>query len=139
MKKEIEVGCAIIHKKGKILIAQRLPGDSFGGLWEFPGGKREADESMEGCLVREVREELALEIIPTKFLCRSTHPYIDKTIHLFFYICEWVTGHPVRHECFDFKWLSRDELMNHQFPRGDLEILKELKTHWHSYFQRDRV
>ena len=66
----IEVGCAVILRDGKLLVAQRNEGDTCGGYWEFPGGKKEAGESLEECLVREVREELAVEIRPRKLICR---------------------------------------------------------------------
>jgi len=52
--KEIEVGCAVIYRRGKLLISQRRPGDSLGGYWEFPGGKRDGDETFEACIAREV-------------------------------------------------------------------------------------
>jgi 8-oxo-dGTP diphosphatase len=64
----IEVGCAIIHKNGKLLIAQRHLQDSFGGYWEFPGGKREQGEAIEACLVREALEELGIRILPERLL-----------------------------------------------------------------------
>jgi 8-oxo-dGTP pyrophosphatase MutT (NUDIX family) len=73
MTETLEVGCAIIHKNGKLLIAQRHLGDSFGGYWEFPGGKREQGETIEACLTREAFEELGIRIHPEKLLCNKIH------------------------------------------------------------------
>ena len=58
----IEVSAAIVFRGGKLLVTQRHADAHLGGLWEFPGGKREAGESFEQCLVREIREELGVEI-----------------------------------------------------------------------------
>ncbi|MEI9864057.1 MAG: NUDIX domain-containing protein [Limisphaerales bacterium] len=60
--KIIEVSAALIFRDGKLLIAQRHANSHLGGLWEFPGGKRESGETFEQCLVREIREELDVEI-----------------------------------------------------------------------------
>ena len=60
--KSIEVAAALVFRNGKLLIAQRHAKAHLGGLWEFPGGKRHAEETFEECLVREIREELGVEI-----------------------------------------------------------------------------
>ena len=83
----LEIGCAIIQKEDRLLIAQRRPGDHLAGYWEFPGGKREGDETMEDCLVREVREELGVWIRPVEFLFRVDHTYANRDISLHFYHC----------------------------------------------------
>jgi mutator protein MutT len=80
----IAVGCAIIHKQGKLLIAQRHLKDSFGGYWEFPGGKREPHETIEACLEREALEELGIRIAPERLLCKRDHGTKDRGITLFF-------------------------------------------------------
>lgn len=123
---QIEVGCAVIIKDGKLLIAQRKLGDTYGGYWEFPGGKREPDEDIETCLVREVREELGIEIRPGKFLDRHDSQYENRTVILFFYLCDWVSGEPVCLDCKDVRWVSADGLQNLPFPKGDDGVLKRL-------------
>jgi mutator protein MutT len=57
----VEVSAGLVFRNGKLLITQRYPNAHLGGLWEFPGGKRECDESFEACLARELREELGIE------------------------------------------------------------------------------
>ncbi len=134
MKKSIEVGCAIIEEGGKILISRRRLGDSLGGFWEFPGGKRQAGETIEECLVRELREELAVEIRPRKFLKSVVHDTAGKRLHLFFYICDFIGGTPVFHECMDAQWVAVEELANYQFPPADADILNDLMTRRDSCF-----
>ena len=59
MSKVIDVAAGLVFRGGQLLITQRRPNDHLGGLWEFPGGKVERDETFEHCLIRELREELA--------------------------------------------------------------------------------
>jgi len=131
----IDVGCAIIHKNGWLLIAQRCSGDSFGGYWEFPGGKREDGESIEECLSREVLEELGVQIKPEKpWGCRE-HEIKEKKIRLFFHFCKWKEGNPEARECEDFKWVSREDVRQYNFIPGDMEILEDLISRWDEYFK----
>lgn len=122
----MEVGCAIIAREGRILIAQRNPGTHLGGFWEFPGGKREESETIEGCLAREVLEELGIDIRARQFLRRTDYEYPDKDVSLYFYICDWVGGEPLRRGCRDFRWVTPQELRSYRFPLGDDLILNEL-------------
>jgi len=59
----IDVAAGLVFREGKVLITQRHAGAHLGGLWEFPGGKREPDEAFEACLQRELREELGIEVV----------------------------------------------------------------------------
>ena len=133
----MEVGCAIIHKQGKLLIAQRHLEDSFGGYWEFPGGKREKNETIEACLAREVFEELGVRIVPEKLLCRRNHGTAERGLSLFFFFCQWVSGDPRPIDCKDFKWVSRENLREPIFLPGDLEVLEDLVLHWDEYFKTE--
>lgn len=131
----IEVGCAIIHRNGELLIAQRHLEDSFGGYWEFPGGKREKDETIEDCLVREVFEELGIQILPEKLLQNKVCGTSERKISLFFFFCKWVNGEPRAIDCKDFKWVAREEIRRYTLLPGDLEILEDLVLHWEKYFK----
>ena len=134
-----EVGCAIIHKEGKLLIAQRHLQDSFGGFWEFPGGKREENETLEQCLAREVYEELGVHIRPYKPLCRKDIEHAGKKLSLFFYFCEWQNGNPQALDCKDFKWATREDIRRYTFLPGDTEVLEDLGLHWDEYFKTGRI
>ena len=131
---EIDVGCAIIRKKGKILIAQRGPGGHLEGCWEFPGGKQEKGETIEDCLIREAHEELDVQIIPRKFFRKKKHVYPEKKITLHFFLCDWVSGRPKKKDCADFKWISPEELGGFEFPPADDEIIEELIQKKKIYF-----
>ena len=82
MPKTISVVCAAIHHHGRVLIGKRPPGGDFGEKWEFPGGKIEPGERPELALVREIREELALEIRPLHTLGREVFGGADRVIDL---------------------------------------------------------
>jgi 8-oxo-dGTP diphosphatase len=124
--REIDVGCAIIEKEGRLLIAQRGPGSSMAGFWEFPGGKREDKETMEDCLVREVHEELCVRIRPNRFLCLKEDLRGEKKLRLHFYLCAWVSGDPVCRDCFAYRWVGPEELKNFRFPPADETVIDEL-------------
>lgn len=124
--KTLEVCCAIIQRQGKILIAQRPPGTHLAGYWEFPGGKKEKKESIEESLEREVFEELGILIRPQKLFRIAEHTYPDRKVVLFFYFCDWVSGKPVRHACFDFRWVAPHALRQFRFPPADSGVIQEL-------------
>jgi len=131
----LEVGCAIIHKQGKLLIAQRHLNDSFGGYWEFPGGKHEKEETLEECLVREASEELGIQVHPERLLCNRMHGTPERRISLFFYLCKWVSGEPQAIDCKDFRWVSKEDIRQYTLLPGDLEVLEDLTLHWEEYFK----
>src|SRR2546425_7387498 len=85
----VEVAAGLVFRDGKLLITQRHTDAHLGGLWEFPGGKREAGESFEECLVRELREELGIEVEVGNLIENINHEYPDKAVHLRFFRCQW--------------------------------------------------
>jgi mutator protein MutT len=123
----VDVAAALVFRAGKLLITQRYPEAHLGGLWEFPGGKRELDESFESCLVRELREELGIEVIVGPLIESLTHIYPEKTIHLQFYRCCWQKNEPQPLGCPAFRWVSAEELDDQQFPGADARILDRLR------------
>src|SRR5439155_104457 len=82
-----EVATGIIFRQGQLLITQRDADAHLGGLWEFPGGKREPNESFQECLARELREELGIEVSVGPLIETVTQPCPEKTVHLQFYHC----------------------------------------------------
>jgi mutator protein MutT len=128
-KKQIEVSAALIFENGKLLITQRLANAHLGGFWEFPGGKREADETFEQCLVREIREELGIDISVGKLFEEITHAYGEKTVRLKFFICQSLRGEPQTLGCAAFKWIGRSELSDFEFPDADSQLLAKLRAY----------
>jgi mutator protein MutT len=125
----IEVSAALIFRKGKLLITQRHAKSHLGGLWEFPGGKLEAGETFEQCLVREIREELGVAISVGELFEEVAHRYPEKSVHLKFFICQLVAGEPQPLDCAAIKWVAKSELAGFEFPAADARLLEKLKRH----------
>jgi mutator protein MutT len=122
----IDVSAALIFHQGRLLITQRHADSHLGGLWEFPGGKLEAQETFEQCLIREIREELGMEIAVGKLFEEVTHAYETKTVHLKFFLCEWTGGEPSALGCAAFRWVRKNELTDFKFPAADARLLEKL-------------
>lgn len=134
MKPKIDVGCAIIRRKGQLLIAQRKPDDHLGGYWEFPGGKKCEGETLEACLVREVQEELGILIAPVRLLKKTAHPFPERILALHFYLCDWKSGEPACLDCHDFRWIFPEQMRQFQFPPADDAIIEELIRYKSKHF-----
>ena len=124
----IEVSAALIFHDGKLLITRRHADAHLGGLWEFPGGKREPDETFEQCLVREIREELGVEISVGKLFESVTHAYPEKTVRLEFFVCRLLRGEPQPIGCEALKWAAKSELADYEFPAADARLLQKLEN-----------
>jgi mutator protein MutT len=122
----IDVSAALIFHKGRLLITRRPAESHLGGLWEFPGGKREPNETFEQCLVREIREELGMEIAVNELFEEVTHAYEEKTVRLKFFVCQWIAGEPQALGCDSFKWVGKVELAQYEFPAADARLLEKL-------------
>jgi len=115
-----DVAAAVTLRNGptkagtEVLVAQRRQDDMLGGLWEFPGGKREAAESLPEALRRELREEMGIEIEVGESLTIVKHAYTHFRITLYAFICALRNGAPRCIECQDFKWASLAEV--HALP-----------------------
>jgi len=122
----IEVTCAIVEYNSKVLVAQRSEKMALPLKWEFPGGKIEKDETAEACLIREILEELHINIKITKQLNSNTHQYSEtKIIKLIPFICELVSGDIKLTEHANFLWLSKNELVTVDWAEADIPILNE--------------
>jgi 8-oxo-dGTP diphosphatase len=131
----IDVAAGLVFRQGQLLITQRHHQTHLGGLWEFPGGKREPVETFEQCLTRELLEELGIEISVGSLIESLTHAYPEKTVRLNFYRCDLLGGEPRCLGCADFKWVRADQLRDFQFPPADERLLHKLQTDtaiWHS-------
>ena len=126
VKPHYDVSAGIIWRDGRILIAQRRPEGLLGGLWEFPGGKKESGETLEECLMREIREELDIEIAVEQFFMRIKHAYSHFRITLHTFHCTYIQGDPKTLECAAFKWLEPEALSAYAFPRADQKVLQAL-------------
>ena len=124
-----DVAIAVIAHEGRVLICQRPTGASFAGFWEFPGGKREGNETVSQCLVREVREELAIEVEPVHALRPVDHDYPRGRIRLHPYVCTHLGGEPQLLASQAVKWVTPLDLRQHTFPPANDELIEDVIAH----------
>jgi len=124
----VEVAAGLVFRNGRLLITQRRPTDHLGGLWEFPGGKREGEESFEACLERELAEELGIEVCVGKQVATVIHQYPEKKVHLKFFKCSWSRHEPRAIGCDAFAWVEMEHLAAYKFPPADCQLISRLQT-----------
>lgn len=125
--KVIEVAAGLVHREGRYLIARRGPGVHLAGFWEFPGGKREPDETLEACLRRELSEELGIQIdVPIPFQV-VRHEYAEKIVELHFFHCRIEAGQATAIDCAEIRWVWPHELGDFEFPPADHPIIEALR------------
>ncbi len=122
--------CALIDSDGRVLIAQRPPGKSMAGLWEFPGGKVEAGERPEVSLIRELKEELGIVVkeeclAPLTF---ASHSYPDFHLLMPLYVCRRWEGIVEAREAQKLKWVRPNDLRNYPMPPADEPLIPHLAT-----------
>lgn len=125
-KKSIHVTAAVLAKAGKYLITQRPEGSHLAGMWEFPGGKKEAGESLEMCLEREIREELGVDIRVGRPILTVRHEYDRMRVTLHFFRCTHVSGSPQALNGQEIRWVHPAELRKYTFPPPDTKIIEHL-------------
>jgi 8-oxo-dGTP diphosphatase len=123
----LAVACAVIFSENLILAVQRGQSQDLPGKWEFPGGKVEPDESEEACLIREIREELGLEIQVGKRLNSVEHDYKKFKIHLIPFVANIVKGEMRLTEHQAYKWLTLDKLDSVDWAPADWPIVNQLQ------------
>ncbi|GMK38538.1 NUDIX hydrolase [Paenibacillus sp. CCS19] len=125
----IEVAAAIIENaEGKLLIARRRAGKSQAGMWEFPGGKIEPGESPEGCLRRELREEMQIEVEPYAYYGVNDHHYGSAHIRLFAYRARYVSGEIILTDHDAYRWAAAEELHAYTFAPADISFVESLAS-----------
>lgn len=129
-KKEIPhypIGAAIIEKNGRILITQRPLDGLLGGLWEFPGGKQHAGETLEACVAREIEEELGIQIEVGVLFARVKHAYSHFRITLHVFRCKPKSGRIKKQGIADYRWVKPEELSTFAFPKADRVVIEKLR------------
>lgn len=122
-----EVVAALIWHGERFMICQRPAHKARGMLWEFVGGKVEPGESKEQALVRECREELAVEVAVGDTFLEVTHAYPDITVHLTLFHASIVQGVPQKLEHNDIRYITVDEIPQYEFCPADEVILQKLR------------
>jgi len=127
-KPHYDVSAGIIMNGARILITRRFPQGLLGGLWEFPGGKREEGESLEACLSREILEELSITVDVGPSFLTVNHAYSHFRITLHSFLCRVREGEPQKIGCSDLKWVTIGQLDDFAFPRADRKIIEKMKN-----------
>lgn len=128
--KPIQVSCLLLFHEGKILATQRGAAMDLPGCWEFPGGKVEQGESPENCLLREIREELCIEIRICGSLTPVVHSYPSKVIQLIPFVATWKSGSLKLTEHAQSQWLDKGDLLSLNWALADLPIVQEVQDNW---------
>lgn len=126
-KKNIEVVAAVIQRDGLVYATQRGYGE-WKDWWEFPGGKVEAGETYEAALKREIREELAAEIMVEQMICTVEYDYPAFHLVMHCYLCTLVSDHLTLLEHEAARWLSPQQLDNVGWLPADREVVEKLKV-----------
>jgi 8-oxo-dGTP diphosphatase len=121
----LKVTCALItNPQNQVLAAQRSTTMSLPLKWEFPGGKIEAGETAEDCLIREIKEELNIEIQIVQSLPSNMHVYPQITIQLIPFICTQTGGEIILKEHAQYRWLRKNELLALDWADADVPIVE---------------
>ena len=128
MLKIIDVVAAIIERDGKILLAQRPASADQPGLWEFPGGKVEPGESQPQALIRELREELAIDARPAAYVARQRKAVSGRMIHLHaWHVPAW-EGEVTAMEHSALVWVSPQEALSYGLAPADMPLLAAFRA-----------
>jgi len=123
---EYHIAVGVIFKNNRVLITQRKPDGLLGGLWEFPGGKVRQDETAEQACIREIREEVNLEVCIHSFVTRVNHAYTHFRIKMDVFICTFISGRVRLGGSVDFKWIGLGGIKRFPLPRANLKFIPEL-------------
>ena len=123
-----EVTAAILVKDGKILIAKRKAGDHQANKWEFPGGTVKPDETDQACLKREMQEEFGIKVSVGRIFGESIYHYGYGSIKLRAYLASLESGKLTPKAHSEFRWISKDKLLEYDFAPADIPFVKKLQN-----------
>ena len=129
--KTVLVSAGIVMEGGRVLLSRRKAGGHLAGAWEFPGGKVEAGEDPRDALVRELREELGIEVTVGDIIECTFHHYADanKSVLLLFFAASRKEGSPEPRalDVAEIRWARRSELRDEEFPAADVAVLAKVR------------
>ena len=128
MKLTLVCAVALVDADGRVLIAKRPVGKQLAGMWEFPGGKLEAGERPEVALIRELKEELGINVEQSCLapLTFASHGYEDFHLLMPLYVCRRWKGIPTALEGQELKWVHPKDLRDYPMPPADLPLIPHL-------------
>ena len=124
------VAAAVLVERGRVLLTQRKHGTHLAGAWEFPGGKVEPGEDPRAALVRELREEIGVEVSVGDPVEVTFHKYPEKSVLLLFFAVTRLEGSPDPRplDVADVKWARTEDLKDELFPPADVAILSKVRA-----------
>ncbi|MGF1633764.1 MAG: 8-oxo-dGTP diphosphatase MutT [Phycisphaerae bacterium] len=125
---EIDVGVGIIIREGKVLVCRRPSSGALAGMWEFPGGKLEYDETPAEAVVRELGEELGVLVEPVQPLSRVEHAYPEVYVRLYPFLCGLVEGDPQPLASQEVRWVAPEDLDDLGLPPANAELIAEIQA-----------
>ena len=124
--KQVHVAVGVILRDSQVFLTRRHDDAHQGGKWEFPGGKVESDETVAQALARELKEEVAIDVLACQPLMEICHDYGDKQVKLDIFVVDQFTGEPKSLEGNEQQWSALDELVNIDFPDANKAIVEKL-------------
>lgn len=126
---QYRIAVGVVFKKGRVLITRRKPSGLLGGLWEFPGGKIQKGERPAAACIREIKEEVNLDIEVDSHLSRVKHAYTHFKIVMDVFCCSWVAGRVALNGPVEHRWISLQKLDDFPFPKANHKFFPELKRY----------
>lgn len=125
---EYRIAVGVVFKNHHVLITRRKPAGLLGGLWEFPGGKINANESAEQACIREIKEEVSLKVEIIDYLTQVKHAYTHFKIIVDVFRCRFLSGEVRLTEAEDYRWINLDDIDSFPFPAANLKFIPLLKN-----------
>lgn len=135
----LEVCCAIILKEDKVLAVQRGPESSHPFLWEFPGGKIQANETAIQCIIREIQEELKVEIEVLNEFSSVEYNYVTKQIHLIPFVCRIISGEIYLTEHLAKQWFTFKAWKSIDWAEADRQLIIENEDRLNLLFRNENL
>jgi 8-oxo-dGTP diphosphatase len=126
MTKLVHVAVGVVYQQQQVFVTRRAEHVHQGGKWEFPGGKVESGETVAEALARELREEIAIEVLACSPLMMIEHDYGDKKVQLDVFLVDHFTGEPAAQEGQQQKWAAISTLADLDFPEANLAIIEKI-------------
>jgi A/G-specific adenine glycosylase len=121
------ISVGVVFKNGRVLITRRKPEGLLGGLWEFPGGKIRNGEDARSACIREIKEEVNLEIRVDSHLCRVKHAYTHFKIEMDVFCCVFVSGRVRLKGPVDHRWIGLHRIEEYPLPKANHKFIPKLK------------
>lgn len=124
----VVLGVIFNSSQNKVLVAKRPEWASFAGYWEFPGGKVEPGETTLHALTRELAEEIGIEVIAASWLMQADSEFSDRVVELHVFRVSDYQKQPLGCEGQQLEWISADDLLNREFPPGNMPIIERISA-----------